>query len=154
MPTRTAIDDFLNGDRIAVVGVSRNPKHFANQVYGHLRDGGREMVPVHPIADTIEGDPCVTSVADLPDGVDRVLIMLGADAAIPVVDACVERGISQVWLHRGAGEGAVSAEAIDRCRDAGIQVVDGACPLMFAEPVGWIHRAHRFVSGRRILTSA
>ena len=28
-------------------------------------------------------------------------------------------------------------------RDAGVQVIDGACPLMFAEPVGWIHRLHR-----------
>ncbi|MEO1062443.1 MAG: CoA-binding protein [Actinomycetota bacterium] len=153
MPTRSAIDEFLSGDPIAVVGVSRNPKHFANQVYCHLRDGGREMVPVHPIADAIEGDPCVRSVADLPDHVDRVLVMLGAEAAIPVVDACAERGVSHVWLHRGAGEGAVSAEAIDRCRDACIEVVDGACPLMFAEPIGWIHRAHRFVSGRRILTT-
>jgi hypothetical protein len=29
-----------------------------------------------------------------------------------------------------------------------VAVVEGACPLMFLEPVGWFHRAHRGI--RRI----
>ena len=36
-------------------------------------------------------------------------------------------------------------EAIDVCRDNDMRVVAGACPLMFMEPVGWFHRAHRVV---------
>jgi predicted CoA-binding protein len=29
-------------------------------------------------------------------------------------------------------------------------LVDGACPLMFIEPVGGVHRIHRLLAGRRI----
>ncbi len=55
-----------------------------------------------------------------------------------------------VWLHRGVGTGAVSERAVELCREAGVAVVDGACPLMFAEPVGAFHKLHRMISRRRI----
>ncbi len=150
MPTRAAIDDFLACDRVAVVGVSRNDKAFANAVYRHLRDGGRTMIPVHPDTETVAGDDCAPSVSELPDDVEGVLVMVNAEAAVDVVQECIDRGVPRVWLHRGAGPGAVSDEAVQLGRDGGIDVVDGACPMMFAEPVGFIHRLHRAVSGRRI----
>lgn len=150
MPTRAAIDDFLACDRVAVVGVSRKDQAFANAVYRHLREGGRTMVPVHPEADTIAGDDCAPSIADLPDDIEGVLVMVNADAAVDVVQQCIDRGVPRIWLHRGSGPGAVSDESVRRCREAGVEVVDGACPLMFAEPVGWFHRLHRAISGRRI----
>jgi predicted CoA-binding protein len=148
MPDRTTIDEFLALPRIGFVGASRDPKQFANSVYRHLRDGGRTLVPVHPEAASIEGDPCVRTVGDLPDGVDGVLVMLPPPATRAVVDECIAHGIGSVWLHRGVGSGAVSEEAVSACRNAGVAVVDGACPLMFAEPVGWFHRAHRSIARR------
>jgi hypothetical protein len=36
------------------------------------------------------------------------------------------------------------------CADHDIEVVDGACPLMFLEPVKGFHKVHRFFAGRRI----
>ncbi len=150
MPTRAAIDEFLACDRVAMVGVSRKAQAFPNAVYRHLREGGRTMIPVHPAAETIAGDDCAPSVADLPDDIEGVLVMVNADAAVDVVQACIDRGVPRVWLHRGSGPGAMSDEAVRRCRDAGVRVVDGACPMMFAEPVGLIHRLHRAFSGRRI----
>lgn len=154
MPTRAAIDEFLACDRLAVVGVSRDQKEFANQVYRHLRDHGRRMTPVHREALALEGDRCVPTIADLPGDIEGVLVMVKADDAVEVVDACIERNIPRVWLHRGAGPGAVSEEAVRKCEEAGVVVVDGACPLMFAEPVGLIHRLHRMVSGRKIAQPA
>lgn len=151
MPTRASIDAFLAGHRIAVVGVSRDPKHFANAVYRELRDHGYEVIGVNPHADTVEGDACVRSVAELPD-VDGVLVMVPAPAAAEVVEACADRGLPRVWLHKGGGPGAVSEDAVRVARERGLEVVDGACPLMFLEPTGWIHRLHRAISGRRVLT--
>jgi hypothetical protein len=37
----------------------------------------------------------------------------------------------------------VSEEALAVAHEHGLEVVAGACPLMFLEPVGWIHRVHR-----------
>ena len=144
MPSRAAIDDFLAQDHLAFVGVSHDPKEFSASVYRELRDRGYELHPVNPHAAEIEGDACVDSVAELPDGIDGAIVMVPADASADVVQACIDRGIPRVWLHKGAGPSSVSDEAVALCREHGIEVVDGACPMMFAEPVGWFHRVHRF----------
>lgn len=149
MPSRAAIDDFLAQDHLAFVGASRNTKEFANSVYRHLRDQGRTMVPVHREAVTVEGDICVASIADVPDPVGGVVIMVPADSMADVARQAVARGIPRVWFHRGAGQPPVPQDAVDVCRDASVAVVDGACPLMFDEPVGGLHRLHRMFVGKR-----
>lgn len=150
MPRRSEIEEFLSHTHIAFVGASRNTKEFSNAVYRHLRSGGRTLYPVHPDVATIEGDAAFARLADVPDPVDGVIVMVKPETATQVVDEAIARGIRRVWLHRGAGQGAVSDAAVAACRAAGVTVIDGACPMMFTAPVGFIHRAHRFVSGRRI----
>jgi uncharacterized protein len=149
MPSRAAIDDFLAQDHLAFVGASRDTKEFANSVYRRLREGGRTMVPVHREADTVEGDTCVASIAEVPDPVGGIVIMVPAAAMADVTREAIARGIPRVWLHRGAGQRSVPQEAVDACREAHVVVVDGACPLMFDEPVGGVHRLHRLLVGRR-----
>lgn len=149
----SAVERFLAVDPIAVVGVHRDTRQFANSVFRRLRETGHRVIPVHPEVAEIEGDPCVASVSELPDGVDAVLVMVAADRSAAVVQDCVDRGIGHLWLHRGAGAGAVSTEAVRIARDAGVVLVDGACPMMFLEPVRGIHRLHRFLSRRRLVTT-
>jgi predicted CoA-binding protein len=149
MPSKASIDRFLQGERLAFVGVSRNPKAFANAVAREFRDRGYEILPVNPNADEIEGVPCYRTIAELPD-VDGAVVMVPAAAAADVVEHCAARGIERVWLHRGAGQGSVSPEAVEAARTAGIEVVDGACPLMFLADTGWFHRLHRRFAGHRI----
>lgn len=152
MPERKTIDEFLSQRHLAFVGVSRDSKQFANAVYRKLRDGERKLYPVNAAAGGgwLEGDPCFSRLADVPDPVDGVVVMVPAESAVDVVRQAVERGIPRVWLHRGAGKGSVSADAVKLCRNNGIAVVDGACPFMFDGPVTGVHRLHRFLSGRRI----
>jgi predicted CoA-binding protein len=147
MPARAAIDRFLELDRIAFVGVSRDSKQFANAVYRALRDGDRTVVPIHPSETTVEGDPAVRSLADAP-AVDGVIVMLPKTAVDGVVDEALDAGIEHVWLHAGLGSSCVTEGAVARCRSAGVDVVDGACPLMFLEPVRGIHRLHRVLTTR------
>jgi predicted CoA-binding protein len=149
MPSSAVIDDFLRQRHLAFVGVSRDPKQFGNAVYRHLRDGGRTMYPIHPSAPTIEGDTCYAHVADVPEPLDGVVVMLKPDAADAFVAECVERGVPRVWLHHGFGPGADTEAAVRMCREAGIAVVDGACPMMFATPVAAFHRVHRFFAKGR-----
>jgi hypothetical protein len=55
-----------------------------------------------------------------------------------------------VWLFKGiGGPGAVSDEAVRIAREHGLSLVEGACPLMFLESPGLVHRAHRFVRRRK-----
>jgi predicted CoA-binding protein len=150
MPSRAAIDDFLAQDHLAFVGASRDPKEFANSVYRKLREGGRTMYPVHREADEVEGDHAFVRLADVPDPVDGVVIMAPPGTEVDITREAIDRGIPRVWLHRGAGQGPVAPEAVALCEAASVEVVDGACPLMFEGHVGGVHRLHRYLVRRRI----
>ena len=151
MSSTPLIEDFLSQEHIALVGASRNPKSFANAVLRSLRDGGRTVYPVNSQADgaPIEGTPSYRSLAEVPDPVGGVVVMVPAPQAAAVVRDALDRGIPRVWLHRGVGKGAVSEEAVALCRERGVDVVDGACPLMFDGDVHGVHRLHRFLARRR-----
>jgi predicted CoA-binding protein len=141
MPTKRDIDDFLAQRKIAFVGVSRNSKKFSNTVYLALKQRGYQLYPINAHADQLEGDRCYRSLAELPEKVDGAMIMVPPAASEDLVRQCSEAGIRRVWL----GQGAVSAEAVRYGHEKGIALVDGACPMMFAEPVSFGHRCHRFV---------
>lgn len=150
MPTKQAIDEFLAQRHIGFVGVSRNAKGFSHAVYRHLRTGGRTLYPVNPNVEELEGDRVYASVRDLPVEVASVFVMVNLRASRTVVEDCIYRGIERVWFHKGVGPGSASAEAVDLARSHGMVVVDGACPLMFDDPVRHLHKMHKWVSGNRI----
>jgi uncharacterized protein len=134
---------FLSSGRIAVVGASDEPKNFGRAIVAELTEHGIDAVAVHPHAETVASVHCYPSLAAVPGVVDGVIVMVPKDAAVSVVHDCIDRGITRVWLFKGAGPGAVSDEAVELCKTHGISVVEGACPLMFLEPVGGVHKFHR-----------
>jgi predicted CoA-binding protein len=151
MTTRELIDDFLGQKRVALVGVSRNPKDFSRTLYRELQQRGYEVVPVNPQATELEGQPCFARLQDINPPVDGALLMTSPEVTDQIVHDCAEAGISRVWLHRGEGIGAVSQSAVDFCQAHHIKVVPGFCPFMFLPQTAFFHRAHGFVmkiSGR------
>ena len=142
--TTGQVEQFLAGRRLAVVGVSGEKSSFGTTVYRAFRDHGYDAVPVHRTVTEVDGQTCYPDVTAVPGTLDGVVVMVGQAAALDVVDACARHGVPRVWLFKGLGApGAVSPEAVARCEAFGIDVVAGACPLMFLEPVGWFHRIHR-----------
>jgi predicted CoA-binding protein len=71
--------------------------------------------------------------------VGGVVVVLPPSATEKLVRDAAEAGIKRVWLQQGSE----SAAAIQYCENSGIAVVHGHCMLMFAEPVGLLHRIHR-----------
>lgn len=143
---REAAAEFLAGRRIAVTGVSRHPEsHGANVVYRRLRDRGYEVFAVNPNADEVEGDRAYDALADIPGGVDGVVIGTRPESAEATVRECADLGVTRVWMHRGPGAGSVSPEAAAWGRAHGITVIDGGCPCMFAPTADAGHRVMRMV---------
>lgn len=135
---------FLAAGRLAVVGASSDSRQFGNVVYRALRDHGIDVVAVHPTDATVAGDPAYADLASVPGALDGVVVMVGQDRAKDVLRDCDRLGIRRAWLFQGlGGPGAYSDEAVALCARHGIDVVPGACPLMFLEPVGLVHRIHR-----------
>jgi uncharacterized protein len=137
---RSGVEEFLAGRRIAVVGVSRSRGGFGNLAMRELRRRGYEVLPVNAAADTVEGERCWRSLADLPERPDGALVVVPPPEAAKVVAECVRLGIRHVWLQQGSE----SEAAVELAQANGLVVVHRACVLMYANP-GSIHRLHRWV---------
>ncbi len=136
-----AIQRFVSEKTMAVVGVSAGGKGFGSFAYTELKKRGFRLLPVHPTAQTIQGDRCWKSLANLPEKVERVLVVVKPEQAVGVVRDAAAAGIRQVWLQQGAE----SAAAAQVAEEQGLSVVQGQCILMFTEPVGSFHKVHRWV---------
>jgi predicted CoA-binding protein len=145
IPALETIEDFLAQKRIAMIGVSRNPKDFSAVLFEELRKRGYDMVPVNPNATEVLGQISFARVQEIQSPVDAALLMTTAEVTDTVVSDCVDAGIRRIWMYRASGKGAVSEKAVAFCRERGIQVVPGQCPFMFLPGSGGIHKLHGFV---------
>jgi len=146
MDIKQAASEFLSKERIAVTGVSREPKgHGSNIVYQRLRDRGYRVFAVNPNADEVEGDTCYHDLRSIPDGVEAVVIGTKPETADATMRECAELGIRHVWMHRAFGGGSVSDAAAAYGRQHDITVIDGGCPLMFPPAADMGHKAMRVV---------
>jgi predicted CoA-binding protein len=139
------IRDFLAQKRIAVVGVSRNPKDFNTRLFLDLRQAGYDAVPVNPHAKTVGDVPCFDRVQAISPPVDGVLILTPATTTEAIVRDCLAAGVRRVWMYRAVGLGAVNQSAIALCEKNGVRVVAGGCPYMFLPNTQWFHRLHGFL---------
>ena len=143
---KEAAAEFLAKKRVAVTGVSREPRdHGGNVVYRRLRERGYEVFAVNPNADHVEGDRCFRELKSIPGGVDAVVIATRLEIADATLRECSDLGIKHVWMHRAFGRGSVSAAAAAWGREHGIAVIDGGCPLMFEPTADPGHKFMRFV---------
>jgi len=144
MASKRAIDSFLSCRRIAVVGVSRDPKDFSRAVFRAFVERGYDAVPVNAAGGEVDGRRAARWVGEMQPPPEAALLLTPPAATGQVVRECADAGVKRVWMHRGAGQGAVSPQAVALCRERGIEVVDGECPFMFLPDTGWFHGVHRF----------
>jgi predicted CoA-binding protein len=143
----TKVNDFLGQKRIAVVGVSRDEGRHpaANMNYRRLKKTGHDVFAVNPRLQTFDGDPCYPDLGSIPGGVDAVVIVTRPDVTEQIVRDCDETGVRRVWMHQSSAKGSsVSPKAVEYCRDHGISVIAGACPMMFGPGVDFGHTCLRW----------
>lgn len=132
--------DFLTARRLAIVGVSHNEQKFGNLIYKELKERGFEVYGVNPGLQTISGDKCYPSLAELTGKVDGVVVCIPPAKVPQVIRDAAAAGIKKVWLQQGA----TSLEADKTAREVGITPVNGKCILMYAGEVKSVHAFHRF----------
>ncbi|MFM8979372.1 MAG: CoA-binding protein [Planctomycetia bacterium] len=124
---RDPVTEFLAGTCYAVVGASRDRAKFGNRVLRAYLAHGREAIPVHPSEHTIEGQPCVASLARLPRPVHGVSIVTPPEVTQRVVEEALALGLRRLWMQPGAEHPA----AVERARAAGALVLAyGPCLLV------------------------
>jgi len=139
------VRQFLSKKRIAIAGMARDGRAVGNIIAKKLRGAGYQVFPVNPNAAGIEGERCYPDLRSIPGGVEAVVIATHPSVADKVVRECADLGVRLVWMHRSFGTGSVSREAADYGRQHGLTVIDGACPMMFVEPVDVGHKCFRWV---------
>ncbi|TDE88013.1 CoA-binding protein [Occultella glacieicola] len=113
--------------RWAVVGLSSNTARAAYGVSRYLqRVLGQRIVPVHPKAETVHGEPGYARLADIPGDIDVVDVFVNASLAGDVVDQAIARGAKAVWLQLDI----VDEAAAQRAEAAGLDVVMDTCPAI------------------------
>ena len=105
MASKQAIDSFLSCRRIAVVGVSRDPKDFSRQVFRAFVERGYDAVPVNAAGGEVEGRPAMRRVGEIQPPPEAVLLMTPPAATDQVARECADAGVKRVWMHRGGGRG-------------------------------------------------
>lgn len=133
------IQDFLQGKRFAIVGVSRSGKKFGNAIYTELKARGFQMSVVHPEMKEIDGEACYKSLSELAGKVDGVVICVSPRQSGQVLRDAAHAGIKQIWLQQGAQ----STEALATASELGLYPITGKCILMYAPPVRSFHNWHR-----------
>ncbi|OFW57435.1 MAG: hypothetical protein A2133_06595 [Actinobacteria bacterium RBG_16_64_13] len=125
MVSRERLDEFIRAHRWAVVGASEDRSKFGNITYRELLSRGKEVYPVNPKAERVEGATCYPSLTALPQPVDRVLIVVPPKQGEAVVKEALEAGVDKVWFQPGAE----SDEALAYCEAHGMEAIAGHCIL-------------------------
>jgi predicted CoA-binding protein len=114
------------GDTWAVVGLSTNRNRAAYGVAGVLQRFGKRVVPVHPKAETVHGEPGYPSLAAIPFPVDVVDVFVNSELAGRVADEAVAIGAGAVWFQLDV----IDESAYARTREAGLEMVMDRCPAI------------------------
>ena len=89
---------------VAVVGATDHPAKYGGIIYRDLRAQGVTVRAVNPYRDTVAGDPCWRSLADLPEPPTIVNIVVPPTRTLAVLEECSRLGLKTVWIQPGAAD--------------------------------------------------
>lgn len=108
--------------RIAIIGLSSKPDRPSHIVAKGLQEYGFEIVPVNPNEDEVLGANAYESL-DRVRPVDMVVVFRRPEYVPAIVDACIAKPVSALWLQ----EGVIHEAAARRAEEAGIDVAMDRC---------------------------
>lgn len=117
-----------------IVGLGNTPSRVAYAVSAELQRRGKRIVPIHPRAEIVHGEPGYRTIAEAAAAVgapDVVDVFVRSDRAGEFVDPAIAAGAGCVWFQLGV----VDEAAAQRAVDAGLVMIMDTCPL-----IEWRHR--------------
>jgi predicted CoA-binding protein len=112
--------------RVAVVGLSPRPERDSHRVASYLQEAGYRVIPVNPRVTEVLGERCYASLDLVPGSVDLVDVFRRPDEIPELAEAAIRKGVRAFWMQLGIRH----AEAAERLRRAGIDVVEDRCTLV------------------------
>ena len=112
-----------------VVGLGNSPDRDAYHVALFLQGIGKRVIPIHPRAEVVHGEPGYATIAEAAAAVgppDVVDVFVRSDRAGRFADEAVAAGARVVWFQQGVIDGA----AARRVEEAGLTMVMDRCPVV------------------------
>lgn len=144
---KVAAEQFLALKTIAVAGVSSTKKDAANYIFEKLQKSGYNVFAINPRVTEIDGYPCYPNLSALPEKPEGVVIGTSPKVTMKIVQECAAQDIKHVWIHKSMDNGSYSEEAEKFCKENGIRLIPGGCPMMFCKPVDFPHKCIKWVLG-------
>lgn len=110
---------------VAVLGASSNPDRYSYKAVKMLSESGYSVFPVHPSATPIDDISCFPSLAAITEPLDTITVYLSEKNSTPLIEDILAGKPRRVIMNPGAENPTLA----DRCRAAGIQVME-ACTLV------------------------
>jgi uncharacterized protein len=124
---QAVIQRLLTGSETwAFVGLRDNPRRTVYEMARLLQRRGNRIVPVHPSAEEVLGEPGYAALADVPVPIDVVGVYRSAAHAGAVADEAIAVGARAVWFPLDV----VDEAAAERVLAAGLDVVMDRCPAI------------------------
>ena len=121
------IEDFLAAGPWAVVGASRDRAKYGNKVLRAYLQNDREVYPVNPNSEAVEGLETFPDLASLPQPVHGISVITKPDVTESIVEQAAELGVKNIWMQPGAE----SEKAAKRAEQLGMIVIAGGpCALV------------------------
>jgi acetyltransferase len=138
------LDAFFYPQSIAILGASDNPGRHGYRLVKNLLDIGfpGQIFPVNPRGGQALGLSFLTSISQLPSGIDLALISIPSHSVPQAVEECAQQGVrAVVILASGFGEtgwegGQRERQMVETARRTGMRIVGPNC-------MGVCNPAHR-----------
>ena len=137
----TSNEEFWNHKSFAFVAHSAK-KPFPTLSYGELKKQGKQVFPVDPSVEEIEGDATFPDLVSLPQKVDAVVLEAPREETADWVRQAADAGIQHVWIHMNRD----TPEALELARQRGLDVRTGTCAVMYVKPGLSYHSVHKWIN--------
>jgi hypothetical protein len=125
-PTKSVIRRVLQRARtIAIVGASPDPERHSHTVTRYLAQEGYDVIPVRPDRCDVAGLATYASLADVPGGVDLVVVFRSSSAVPTHIGEAAVKGAEAVWLPPGTWSPAADAAA----QQHGLTLIKDCCAM-------------------------
>jgi len=108
---------------IAVVGASTDPAKAASKVVAGLINAGYTVIPVHPTATEILGQPAYSLLADIPGPIDIVDFFRPSAETPAIAEQAAAVNAAALWLQLGI----TSPDARQIAHQAGMTYLENNC---------------------------
>jgi predicted CoA-binding protein len=111
---------------IAVIGLSADPSKPSHYVSAYMQERGYRIFPVNPSLESVLGEKCYASLAELPSKPDIVNVFRLPRYIPAIVNEMAALGLKNLWVQQGI----VDLDSAAHAEAAGIQVVMDRCIMV------------------------